>query len=136
MRLRSRGGVAVLAGVAVTQTKERDMLSQAQLNELLEQVKPSIVEGFKKEIQSSLTYNVMQQVSTVIRGHVDQWLKENVIPDITAFLVENKEGIIKVAPALADKMCEQLTVALTTEMAARLQNQWSRKKIFQAMLSD
>jgi len=111
------------------------MLTQDQVNELLEQAKPSIIEGLKREVSSSVTFVMKDEAGRIIREHVTAWIKTNVIPELTSQLVEGKDGLIKAGKLLADAVCEQLVTAMATDLGKKLTNQWERKKILESMFS-
>jgi uncharacterized membrane-anchored protein YjiN (DUF445 family) len=111
------------------------MLTQEQVNELLESAKPSIIEGLKRDISNSVTYTMKENAGQVIREHVTEWIKNNVIPEITKQLIEGKEGLIKAGFLLAESTCNMLMESMVKDLGKRLQNDWERKKILEAMFN-
>ena len=90
------------------------MLTPEQMNDLLEQAKPSIIEGLKQQVFSSFNCTMKEEAAKVIRDHVTVWVKDNIIPEITKQLVESKDGLIKL-----DSLSPNL-------FATYLWNRWSK----------
>jgi hypothetical protein len=109
------------------------MLTPEQMNDLLEQAKPSIIEGLKQQVFSSFNYTMKEEAAKVIRDHVTVWVKDNIIPEITKQLVESKDGLIKTGLTLAQSLCDLLMESMVKELGKKLQNSWERTKILEAM---
>ena len=109
------------------------MITAEQINEMLEAAKPSIVEGFKKEITNSITWEVKNAASRLIAAETEKWIKENIIPEIIKDLVESKEGFIKLGSTLAPAMIEVLTKSLIDSLKEKMEKSWDRNKVFEAM---
>jgi hypothetical protein len=99
---------------------------------LVEQALPSIIEGLKAELKQSLTYEVRSQATQVVAAHVTAWVTENVLPELTAALVESKDGLVALGPVLAEGMVAEMAKSMSAALAAKLTNSWDRKKIFEA----
>lgn len=110
------------------------MYSQEQINELLEAAKPSIIEGLKKEIQQTVTYQMQEAAAKAVREHTTQWINENVIPEITAQLVESKDGLISLGAKLAPMLLDSMTESFAGAIKKKMESSWERKKIFESLL--
>lgn len=109
------------------------MITAEQINEMLEAAKPSIIEGFKQEIKSSISWEVKNKAAEIVADETAKWVKENIVPEIVKQLVESKEGLISVSVKLAPMMVESLVTAMADEFKNKMQNSWDRTKIFEAI---
>lgn len=109
------------------------MLTQEQINELLESAKPSIIESIKNDLKQSISYEMKQVCAQQVKQHTEAWIKENVIPEITAALVEGKDGLISAGVKLAPAIMDEITKSMTAAVSEKLKSSWERKKIFGAM---
>jgi predicted N-formylglutamate amidohydrolase len=110
------------------------MYSQEQINDLLEAAKPSIIEGLKKEIKQSITYQMQEAAAKAVREHTTNWITENVIPEITKELVESKEGLVALGAKLAPVLLDSLTESFADTIKKKMESSWERKKVFEALL--
>ncbi len=110
------------------------MINQQMMDELLEAAKPSIIEGLKKELSQSISWEAKQTMQKQVVEHVSAWVQENVLPEITAQLVESREGIISVGPEMARLLVEQLAQGFADTIAKKMESSWERKKIFEALI--
>lgn len=110
------------------------MLSNEQIQEMLEAAKPSIIESIKADVKQCITWEVKEQCAKQVRAHVEGWVTENVIPEITASLVESKEGIVSIGAALGPAIVDSIVQVLTKEVSENLSKSWQRKKIFDALI--
>ena len=112
------------------------MITPEQMNEMLEAAKPSIVEGFKKEIAQSITWQVKDRAGEIVRKAVEDWIKENIIPEIYKELAESKESFISLGATIAPMMVQQLTEALAGSFKERMESSYERRAIFKACFGD
>ena len=92
-----------------------------------------MIDGFKAEIKASINWEVKSKTASLVAAHVEQWVKDNLLPEITVALVESKEGLIKVATDFAPRAVEALTDSLSKSLKERLEKSWDRTKSFEAM---
>ena len=112
------------------------MITPEQMNEMLEAAKPSIVDGFKKEIAQSITWQVKDRAGELVRKAVEDWIKENIIPEIYKELAESKDSFISIGTALAPLMVEQLTEALANSFKGKMEQSYERRAISTAWFGD
>jgi len=110
------------------------MLTPEQINEMLEAAKPSIIESIKADVKQCITWEVKEQCAKQVRNHVEGWITENVIPAITAELVESKQGLVSIGAALGPAIVDAVVQTLTKEVSEKLGKSWERKKIFDALI--
>jgi len=109
------------------------MITAEQINEMLEAAKPSIIEGFKKEIANNISYEVKSAASKVIVEETTKWVKENIVPEVVKILVESKEGLISVGAKLAHPMVESLVESILKDFKKNLENSYGRNKIMEVL---
>jgi hypothetical protein len=111
------------------------MLTQEQVNKLLEDSKPAMIECFKKEVMQSVTWDVKATIGKELTAHVQKWIQENVIPEVTRQLVESKDGLIALGVAIAPQMVEAFTEAAIKDFKRKLESSWEREKLFKALFA-
>jgi len=109
-------------------------LEKQDLDKILEDIKPSIINGFKNELKTSIDYETKERVKKEIGDFISKWIKEEVIPEIEKELIESKEGLIKVAPKMAEELTAQITTRFAEDCKKNLENSWTRKKLFETLL--
>lgn len=109
------------------------MLTQDQINELLESAKPSIIESIKNDLKQTISYEMKQVCAQQVKAATEAWIKENVIPEITAELVERKEGLISAGAKLGPLIIDEVVKSMTAAISQKLKSSWERKKIFDSM---
>ena len=105
-----------------------------EIQEMLEAAKPSVIESLKKQLADSVSYEVKSETCTLIREHVQTWVKENVLPEVTKAMIESKEGMISTGVALAPAMVDEIVKAMTLSISENMKTSWDRKKLFDALL--
>lgn len=109
------------------------MITVEQINEMLEAAKPSIIEGFKKEIKDGISWEVKNAAMQIVSTETQKWIKENIIPEIVKELIESKQGLISIGVKLAPKLVDALVVEMTKAFTSKLENSWERNKIFESI---
>lgn len=102
-------------------------------DELVAMALPSVLEGLKAEIRQTIDWQVKEQAGKLVASHVTEWMKENILPELTKQLVESKDGLMALSAELAPKMVEMLAESLLSELKEKLEKSWERNKIFESM---
>jgi hypothetical protein len=110
-------------------------LSEEELKAIATQATDSLKLQLTNDLVSSLHREVTYAATQAVREHVQEWVKENVLPDVSAILVAGKASLVNTAGAVAEKMCEQLAESMTETLQEKLAKSWERKKIFEAMFA-
>lgn len=110
------------------------MFNKEQVQELLDAAKPSVIETIKNDLIRNVSYDVRETAGRLIKEHVETWIKENVLPELSKQLIESKDSLISVGVAAAPQLVQQLATAMTESLAENLKSSWDRKKIFEALL--
>jgi hypothetical protein len=108
-------------------------IMQLDAEQLLKDSLPSMIEGFKAEIKASINWEVKNKTAELVSAHVQQWVKDNLVPEITAALVESKEGLVSLGVSLSPQIVEILTASLIASLKEKMEKSWERSKIFEAM---
>lgn len=108
-------------------------IDEEQIKTLLEEIKPSIMRGFKKEIKEVVEQKIKWEAQEIIGSYVRDWIKENIIPELQKNLVESKEGLILMGIKLTEAIVADLSHSITIHMKEKLENTWERKKILEAL---
>jgi len=104
-----------------------------QVEVALQAAFPSIVEGLKKELTQTVSWEVKNSVAKQVVETVTAWVQAEIVPEIHRILTEEKAGLIAIAPTLGESIVKQLTVALQEELTKKLEHSWERKMIFEAL---
>jgi len=106
---------------------------ELNVEQMLAESLPSMIEGFKAEIKAQISWDVKDKTSSMVSAHVEAWVKEHLLPEITAALVESKDGLVSIGVSLAPEVASALTSSLLAELKEKLEQSWTRGKIFEAM---
>ena len=112
------------------------MITIEQIDAMLEAARPSIIEGFKKEIQDSITWEVKKKASEIVGAETEKWLRAEIVPEIVKELVESKQGLIAVGAKLAPAIVEELVKGMADTFKKKMEQSWDRTKIFEAIFKN
>lgn len=110
-------------------------LDEQTINEIVSNLKPSIMEGVKNELQSSISHQVKQTILNQIGEYCKTWVQENIIPEIEKELIESKDGLIKIGTSVSEEITEEIAISMAATIKKKLENSWDRKKIFEALIN-
>lgn len=110
------------------------MFDESHVKELLDAAKPAVIESLKRELAQTISYDVKQQAARLINEAVTSWVNENIIPEITARLVESKDGLIALGAKIAPAMVEQLAEGVSKTIADKMKESWGRRELFKTLL--
>lgn len=109
------------------------MLTKEQIDDTVKDMLPNIMAAFKEEIKETALSQARETVRDQIRVAVEDWVKENLIPEIIKHLAEEKDGIISTIPKMIDEITHSLSKSLCGDLNKNLSSSWTRKKIFEAL---
>lgn len=110
------------------------MLTQEQINEAVTGAMPDILAGLRKEIAETAIYQAKQTAQQAVGKAVSDWIIENLVPEVIKTLADNKDGLVALAPTLAQNMTAAMSEAFTASITKKLESSYERKKIFEALL--
>lgn len=111
------------------------MLTEETVQQILTEQAPSILAGLKEEISSAAIRQSQYIIEEEIGQHVRDWIKAEVLPELTKQLVESKDGLVSIGTKAAPLMCEQLANSLCEGLKKNLETSYSRKRLFEAFLA-
>jgi hypothetical protein len=100
--------------------------------EMVELALPSVLEGLKAEIKATIDWQIKQDAGKLVSDHVTEYIKENVLPEISLQLIESKDGLIALGATLGPALVEAMTASLLEKFKENLQG-YRRTQIFEAM---
>ena len=101
--------------------------------ELIQLALPSVLEGLKKELTQTIDWQIKQDATKVVSDHITNWIKENVLPEVSKQLVESKEGLIALGATIGPGVVEAVSAAYLESLKKKLENSWERTKIFESL---
>lgn len=110
------------------------MLTEEQIQQVASEALPNVLAGLRREIQENALYHAKETAKKAVSDAVQEFITKEIVPEVHAALIESKDGIIAIAPALAKEMGEMLASALAASLAKKLETSWDRKKIFEAII--
>jgi hypothetical protein len=110
------------------------MLTEEQISEAVASALPDVLRGLREQIKESALNTAKYAIHDQITSKVKEWVDHEIVPEMIRVLVEEKEGLIRVAPVFASKIVETLTESLVEMMRNKLESSWERKKIFEALI--
>lgn len=101
--------------------------------ELVALALPSVIDGLKKDLSSRIEWQVKEDAAKLVSAHVQEYVKQEILPAITLQLIESKDGLIALGGTLGPAIVTALTEAMLAELQKKLTASWDRAKIFEAM---
>jgi len=111
------------------------MLTQEHLEQIVKDNLSSIVKGFENELSEAVSREMLEQCHSVVGKAVRQWIEENIVPEITKQLVEQKDSLIATAAQLGPLVVKELVEKITEQSKKNLGESWTRKKIMEALFT-
>lgn len=108
-------------------------LTEEQVDALLKDAAPQVTSALISELKTCLDWNLKETAAELVRDHTTAWINENVLPEITAALVESKDGLVSLGLKVAEGAVQVTADALVQAIRKNLENNWDRKKIVEAL---
>ncbi len=106
-----------------------DKQKQEILDEAFEQVKAGVVENAIEHVD----WNIKHELSTRTNNVVQEWVLNELKPELVASLNENKSFLIDAALVSAESMAKELAKVMSAKMAENLASPYDRRKIIEAL---
>lgn len=110
-------------------------LSKEDVQEIITDVTTNLKSEVVRDLTKTLNWEVSQESRKMVVEHVHEWVKENVLPDVTAILIEGKASLVNAAAQASENMCDALSDSLVAALKENLEKSWNRKKLFEAMFT-
>lgn len=108
-------------------------LTQEDMQEIVKDATANLKAQLTSDLTRRLDAEVTHAAANTIREYVQEWVKENVLPDVEAILIEGKTSLVNTASASANAMCDELSKSMTETLKVKLSKSWDRSKIFEAL---
>lgn len=108
-------------------------LTESQLKQLLTEATQNAAEMLKKDLSDKLTYEMTSTAQNMVHHHIQEWVKQEIIPEVTNRLVASKEGLLSSVAPMSDAIVQGITEGLTASLRENLSRSYNRKKIFESL---
>jgi hypothetical protein len=105
------------------------IFTEDQLKELVASTLPQIKENLRKAMEGQLQEVVQWQMRDIIKDEVGKFLEAEIVPELAAYLKEQKAPLLKTAIKTANLIGEELTKALIEKAKKSLSSEWNVEKI-------
>lgn len=109
-------------------------LTAEQIQQAVQSALPDVLAGLREQIKEQALYAARDTVLNEVRNAVSTWVKENLVPEIQATLVESKDGLVAIAPQMAASLNQVLCDAFVDSVKKKMESSWDRRKVFEALL--
>jgi uncharacterized membrane-anchored protein YjiN (DUF445 family) len=109
-------------------------LSQEQIDNIIENAKPDIINSLKTEAVKTITTNFNYAASNLITEAVKKWTAEEVIPEILSSLTESKDGLIQVGVKAGTEIVEEFAKAMTMQIKESMESSWKRQNLIKTLM--
>lgn len=92
-------------------------LTEDDLKSIMESATEQLKEQLKSQLVTKIQWQIDDTAENLIKTHITEWMKENVLPDVTAILQDQKVGLVNAVSSAAPQMAE----ALANKMVASFQ---------------
>jgi len=80
-----------------------------------------------------VTWEIKQKAAEIVAKETTKWINENIIPELIAYLVESKNGLLQIGAKLAPRMVEELTKILIDGFKKKLESSYERGLIIKSL---
>jgi len=108
-------------------------LTQDQIQSILEEAKPSIIAGLRKEVTQQAKWEMNPIVAKMIQEEVTTFMNTEILPVVRQQLIEGKEGLISVAIGAANSIAANLAEIMAATLKEKLEKSYERTKILEAL---
>ena len=99
------------------------------LDDAKDELRANLVEDMKNQMKSSVEYTLGAELRKVVAEYV----KDEIVPDLKARLIDDKPIILKAAINSANEVGEILSKALVEDMKEKLGKDYTRRNILNAI---
>lgn len=109
------------------------MFTEEEIAQILEDAKDELRASLIKDMKDRLKSSVEYTLGAEVRKVVEEYVKDEIVPDLKASLIEDKPIILKAAIKSANEVGEILAVALVDDMKEKLGKDYTRRNILNAI---
>jgi hypothetical protein len=107
-------------------------LTEEDLKSIMESATEQLKSQLKDQLVNKVQWQMDSTAENLIKNHVVDWMKENVLPEVTAILQDQKVGLVNAVASAAPKMAETLAKRMTTSFQKNLES-YSGRDFFKKM---
>jgi cytochrome c553 len=111
------------------------IFTEEQLKELVADTLPQIKENLKKAMKDQLSEAVQWEMRETVKEEVGKFLVAEIVPELAAYLKEQKAPLLETAIKTANLIGDELTKALVEKAKKALSNSWTTDKIAKEIFS-
>ena len=109
-------------------------LSEGQIQVLIRKSMPDIKKSVVEHVASLMSWTISDVMAQQVKDYVTEWVKMNVLPDVATHLMTNKDMLVGVAVESAPKIAVLISEAMAESIKKTLESNYSRGKLFDALL--
>jgi vacuolar-type H+-ATPase subunit C/Vma6 len=107
-------------------------LTEEDLKSIMESATEQLKSQLKDQLVNKVQWQIDLTAENLIKTHITDWMKENVLPEVTAILRDQKVGLVNAAASAAPKMAEVLSERMVTSFQNNLEG-YRGREIFSKM---
>lgn len=110
--------------------------SEQDLNEVVAQATQDLKVQLQRDLVSRMSSTIETTAREMVKNHVETWVAENVLPDVTLVLLEGKQSLVQAAVLASEGIAQEISKHMVEATVKNLKKSWTRKKIFEALFQD
>ena len=108
-------------------------ITQEMIEQATQGAVKSVREQLVRDLTTAIDYDIRHAIAEQISAHVSTWIAENILPDITAGLVEGKPGLVALGSEITHTVMQKLTERMVEDVTKTIDQSWTRRKIYEAL---
>lgn len=108
-------------------------LSDDQMQQLVADATQNLQIQLQQSLVKRLEITVTESAARLIHSHVEAWIKQNVLPDVTTLLEDGKAALLASSIEGANAIAEGLAEGMKDTALKNLENPYRRSEIFKTL---
>jgi len=108
-------------------------LSDDQMQQLVADATQNLQIQLQQNLVKRLEFAVAESAASLVRSHVEEWIKQNVLPDVTTLLQDSKSALLASSIEGANAIAEGLAKGMKDTMLKNLESPYKRSEIFKTL---
>ena len=108
-------------------------IPQIDMTKVMESVNSDLRDQLVSKVKENLIQTLSWEVENAIKDQTGEWIKENIIPEVTSILAEQKPVILQGIAASVGEVGNEICKALVREAAKNLEQSWNVAKIAEGL---
>ena len=101
---------------------------------ILEENKADVIEKVRQAMFEGIEKKFSWELPKVVSDAVDDFVRDEVVPEIRSRLLEDKEAIIDAATAMIRQLPAEIGKAMQEKVAENLSSSWKLEKVVHGLL--